>query len=213
MTTKRMIARSRLRPITAALAAAASVEGLRDAGRRRDPLRGPTLPLALAAGACAALDAAVPRPLFTYTRGLVPTSKGTVRAPETGLWRVDITNAGDAGANVVDVSYHATPRPGSPIESPATEGCDALDLRPMFDELGVVDERDYLLVRFTSGFGLAAGATVRLLEFPLNVAAAFRRIGVTLTYAGPFGERTVCPVEAIPDHGLPSASWTSYPSV
>jgi hypothetical protein len=197
MTDRRALNRSRLRPVAAALAAIAAGQATRDLRGGRDPMSGTALPFALAAGWCAVHDAVAPRPLLTYSRGLRKDTASTVTVPDNGLWCVDVANAGDARARLTGVSYFATSTHGD------IEGDDALVLRPLFEALDVVDERDYLLLRITPAFGLAAGATVRVMELPLPIARAFSRLGVTLTYAGPFGERTALAVQLHPPHGLP----------
>jgi hypothetical protein len=123
---------------------------------------------------------------------------GTVLVPPAGLWVIDVTNAGDAGARIVGSSYF-----GTTVDGRDVEGVDALDLRPLFDPLGVVDERDYRLLRIVPGFGIPVGGSVRVMELPLPVAHRFTRLGLTLTYTGPYGERTAITVEAHPPHGLP----------
>jgi hypothetical protein len=198
MTDRRTLTRSRLRPAAAVLTAVAAGQASTDVRRGRDPLRGAALPLALAAGWCVVRDAATRRPYLTYTRGLHGQSASTVTVPPGGLWCVDVTNAGDAGARLVAVSYFATSSHGT------VEADDALALRPLFDALELVDERDYLLMRITPAFGFAASATQRLIELPLHVARAFSRLGVTLTYAGPYGERTALTVHVHPPQGLPA---------
>ncbi|HEX8002749.1 MAG TPA: hypothetical protein VF519_08645 [Mycobacteriales bacterium] len=110
---------------------------------------------------------------------------------------MELVNAGDAGARTTALTYFAE-RDGTMVESG-----EARDLLPVFEGLGV-DERDYLLVRLTPGGGIGAGSSHRIMELPLTAARAFQRLGVVVTYAGPFGERTALTMEVHPPHGLPT---------
>lgn len=194
---RRVLAHSRLRIASAGLAAASAAVAVHDLRRRRNPLYGPALRLGLAAGWCAVHHELAPRPYLSYTRRMRKEADSAITVPDSGLWCVGVTNAGDAAARIVAVSYFAEPHGGTAVAG------DALEIRPVFDALGVVDERDYSIMRLTHGSALAPGARQTLYELPLPVAQKFSRLGVTLTYAGPFGERREVTADAIPPHGLP----------
>lgn len=197
--TRHVLSTSWLRSVTAALAVLATGKAAADLRARRDPLRGPALPLGLAAGWCVVKQATTPRPRLTYRRELRDGADLGLALAPVPMWTVTLANSGGAAALVSAVSWFGRRTDGREVAAD-----DALGLAPLFVSCGVED-RDYLLFRLTAGWSLAPGASETLCALPREIAVQFASLGVTLTVDEGLGAKASYRVEAIPPHGLPQA--------
>jgi hypothetical protein len=195
---RRQLAPSRLTPVQWGLTAAAAVAAAGDLCTRRNPLRGPALPLALAAGYVAERNAAEARPRLTYARGLVKQSSGVVATPEGGLWSVRLRAANSRDVRLEALTWFAV------AGERRLECDDAVELQDLIASVtGGRDEREFLVVRYTAGSTIASGEPETLIELPLAFGRMFSSLGVRITYPALYGERHELTVETIPPKGLP----------